>query len=236
LIFDNYPFNYWVIDNFLEFDLANTLSNEFLDYNDPNWFCYNNPLEHKKTLNNWFYFPSTTYKFMSYLNGPKFLKYITKITKIKNLYPDIGLHGAGWHIHGRGGKLNVHFDYNIHPKLELQRKLNIIIYLTKDWDVSWGGNLEFWSHNYKDNTPKEKIKVIENVFNRAIIFDTTQNSWHGFPHPLTCPKNVYRKSIAMYYLCEPLTNVEQRKRALYAPSEHQINDPEIIKFIKQRSQ
>ncbi|NDC96554.1 2OG-Fe(II) oxygenase, partial [bacterium] len=175
----NNPFNHWVIDDFLDVDLANELSKEFIDYNNPNWFCYDNPLEHKKTLNNWYFFPPTTYQFMSILNGSEFLEYISKLTNINDLYPDIGLHGAGWHIHGRGGKLNVHFDYNIHPKLELQRKLNIIIYLTKDWNTSWGGNLEFWSHNKKNNKPKEKIKTIDNVFNRAVIFDTTQNSWHG---------------------------------------------------------
>ena len=235
-MYHDYPFDHWVIDDFLDIDLANTLSNDFIEYNDRNWFCYDNPLEHKKTLNNWYCFPPTTYQFFTILNSPDFIDYITEITNIKHLYPDIGLHGAGWHIHEKGGKLNIHLDYNIHPKLELQRKLNIIIYLTENWDISWGGNLEFWSHDKKNNKPKEKIKTIDNIFNRAVIFDTTQNSWHGFPQPLTCPKNVYRKSIAMYYLCEPKKNSEQRKRALYAPSEQQINDPDILKFIKQRSQ
>ena len=230
------PFDLWVIDNFLDLELANKLSDDFLDYNSSNWFNYNSPLENKKTCNNWYFFPSTTYKFIAYLNSPEFINYISHLTEIKNLYPDTGLHGAGWHIHGKGGKLNVHFDYSIHPKLELQRKLNIIIYLTKDWDPLWGGNLEFWSHDTKLNQPKEKVKIIENVFNRAVIFDTTQNSWHGFADPLTCPEHIQRKSIAMYYLCEPPKQVDQRKRALYAPSKDQVNDPEIEKLIKKRSE
>jgi hypothetical protein len=46
------------------------------------------------------------------------------------LYPDPGLHGGGWHMHGAGGNLNPHLDYSIHPKSGLMRKLNIIIYLS----------------------------------------------------------------------------------------------------------
>lgn len=232
----NDPFDHWILDDFLDKELAEKLSNDFLDYDSDKWYVYNNPLENKKTLNNYFDFPSTTYKVVSYLNSPQFINYLSNLTGINNLYPDIGLHGAGWHIHGRGGKLNVHFDYNIHPKLDLQRKLNIIIYLTKDWDVSWGGNLEFWSHSTNTNKPNKKIKIIDNVFNRAVVFDTTQNSWHGFPQELTCPPNVYRKSLAMYYLCDPPKDTDQRKRALYSPTDQQVNNREIEELIKKRSQ
>jgi len=230
------PFDHWVLDNFLDKNLAKQLSNDFLDYSSDKWYVYDNPLENKKTLNNYYYFPPTTYKFVSYLNSPEFLKIISNVTGITKLYPDIGLHGAGWHIHGNGGKLNVHFDYNIHPKLELQRKLNIIIYLTEHWDTDWGGNLEFWSHNTNTNKPSKKIKTIKNVFNRAVLFDTTQNSWHGFPQELTCPDHIHRKSIAMYYLCDPPQDTDQRKRALYVPSEQQVNNFEIQQLIKIRSQ
>lgn len=233
--FFNTPFNHWVLDDFLDLGLAKTLSNEFLDYNNPNWFCYNNPLEHKKTLNNWYFFPNVTYQFINYLNSNKFLSFLSKKTNIANLYHDPGLHGAGWHIHGRGGKLNVHFDYSIHPKLKLQRKLNIIIYLTEAWDPSWGGGLQFWSHDQLNNKPLAKVKTIEFKFNRAVLFDTTQHSWHGFPDPLACPENVYRKSIAMYYLCDPPEDVDQRTRALYSPSPNQENDPQILEMIKNRS-
>ena len=229
------PFNHVVIDNFLEEELAKKLSAEFMDYNDPSWFCYNNPLEHKKTSNNWYHFPSETYKYMSYLNSEEFIKKIEDVTSISGLYPDIGLHGAGWHIHGRGGKLNVHKDYSIHPKLKLQRKLNIIIYLTEGWNPEWGGGLELWSHNEETNRPHKKVKTVDYKFNRAVIFDTTQNSWHGFADPLTCPDNVHRKSIAMYYLTNPPAEVDERQRALYAASDAQQDDPTINKFIEERA-
>jgi hypothetical protein len=157
------------------------------------------------------------------------------MTGIEKLYPDYGLHGGGCHIHSRNGKLNVHRDYSLHPKLGLQRKLNLIVYLTKDWDISWGGQLELWSHDNETNQPKEKVKEVDCIFNRAIIFDTTQNSWHGLPKPLNCPEGVYRKSLAMYYMTDPDINVDPRQRALFVPTEMQKDDIEVKKIIEQRS-
>ena len=228
------PFPFWVIDNFLDDKLAKQLSNDFMPFYSPNWFSYNNPLEVKKTCNNWYYFPPTTYHFMQYLNSEEFIESLQKLTGIEKLYPDMGLHGAGWHIHGNGGKLNVHFDYNLHPKVNLQRKINIIIYLSQDWDPAWGGNITFWSHNPETNRPLEQKQKLDFKFNRAAIFDTSQNSWHGFNDPIQCPEGQYRKTIAMYYLVEPPEGTPDRKRALFAPSEAQENDAEILKLIDER--
>lgn len=230
----NFPFTYTVKDNFLDEQLALTLSDEFLSFDDPSWFFYNNPLEHKKTINNWYNFPPTTYSFFSYLNSSLFVDKLKKEFNIENLYPDPGLHGAGWHIHGRGGKLNVHLDYNLHPKLKLQRKLNLILYLTPNWKPEWGGNLELWSHDPVTNQPKILEKTVECIFNRAVIFDTTQNSWHGFAQEISCPSNTYRKSIAMYYLIDPSPDTVERYRALYAPREDQKNNIEIQQLIQSR--
>jgi hypothetical protein len=91
-----------------------------------------------------------------------------------------------------------------------------------------------WSHNTETNQPKELIKTVENKFNRVVIFDTSYNSWHGFSQQINCPEDVYRKSIAMYYLCEPSENAAKRSRALFAPTEEQKSNPEIMKLIEQR--
>jgi len=233
ITYNKEPFDHWVIDNFLEYDHAKALAKEFTNYHDNEWYVYNNPLEVKKTLNNWWKFPPATYSFMEYLNSDAMISYIENLTGTGGLYPDLGLHGAGWHIHSNGGKLNVHLDYSVHPKLNLQRKYNLIYYLSEDWDTSWGGNLEFWSGNSKKATSFSK--QVDCVFNRAVIFDTTQNSWHGFPKKINCPDDQYRKSIAMYYLTEPDEYADStRKRALYSPSKEQENDVEIIKLINER--
>ena len=230
----SFPFYYQVIDNFFNKEQAKTISQEFPEYNSDIWYCYNNPLEHKKTCNNWYQFGPETYKTLTMLNSKEFIKQLQKITGITKLYPDIGLHGGGLHIHGTGGKLNIHLDYSIHPKLKLQRKLNLIIYLEEDWNPKWGGNLEFWSHNQEKNKPDKRYVKVDNVFNRAILFDTTQNSWHGFPDPLTCPEGIYRKSLAVYYLTDPPEGTDPRPRALYAPTKEQETNPEILKLIAER--
>lgn len=229
------PFSHVVIDNFLNTDEARILSNEFLDYKDSAWFSYNNPFEHKKTLNSWHLFPPATYKFFCYLNSEQFINSLKDRFNIKNLYSDPGLHGAGWHIHESGGKLNVHLDYSIHPKMDQQRKLNLILYLTENWKPEYGGNLELWSHDPIKNLPADKINTVDCQFNRAVIFDTTQNSWHGFPETISCPTGMYRKSIAMYYLIDTPTDVDTRSRALFSPYKDQCQNADILKLIKDRS-
>ena len=113
------------------------------------------------------------------------------------------MHGGGWHIHANNGNLNPHLDYTIHPKMKYQRRLNLIIYLEQTYREKYGGHLGFWSHDKINNLPKHLCKEIFPKFNRAIIFDTSQNSWHGLSTPVKLPKNKFRKSIAVYYLSKP---------------------------------
>ena len=92
-----------------------------------------------------------------------------------------------------------------------------------------------WSHDEKTNKPKELIKTIENKFNRAVIFNTTQNSWHGLPHDLNCPDGVSRNSLAAYYVSAVTKKAENRNRALFVPSESQKGDRSIEEFCEKRS-
>lgn len=229
------PFDYFVIDDFLEENFALTLSKQFHDFESERWFVYNNPLEVKKTINNWYDFPPETYQFFYYMCSQNFVSTLEKITGTQDLISDYGLHGAGWHIHGNKGKLNVHLDYSLHPKLNLLRKYNLILYLSPEWKKEWGGNLELWSHDDEKNSPKEKVVSVECKFNRAVIFDASKNSWHGFNDPINCPDGHYRKSIALYYHTLPNDNSPDRKKALYSPSEEQKNNEEILNLIERRS-
>lgn len=229
------PFPYAVIDNFFESDVALALANDFPEYeSDAYNGSYINQIEIKKTCNIWDRFPPTTYKVLQFLNSHQFVNLLETLTEQPNLKVDFGLHGGGWHIHPPGGKLNVHLDYSIHPKIGLQRKFNLLVYLNPNWKLGWGGDLGLWSS--KDNQPHELIRSVEPKFNRAVIFDTTQNSWHGLEIPNMFPANENRKSIALYYLIDPIDGVDQRNRALFAPAENQKNDPAIIDLINRRSQ
>lgn len=228
------PFNHCVVDNFFDQDIAETLESEFVDYNSDKWFCYKNALEDKKTLVDWTNFPKTTYGAFQYLNSHPFVELLGQLIGTQ-LYPDNGLHGGGWHIHGTGGNLNPHLDYNIHPKLGLQRKLNIIVYMSSNLKEEHGGHLGLWSTDHETHRPKELVKEVAPKFNRAVIFDTTQNSWHGMSRPLTQPEGIYRKSLAIYYLCQPPAETDPRCRALYAPREEQKNNAEIEELIRLRA-
>ena len=230
----NDPFTHYIIDDFLPKELALKISEQFLPNDSSGWFVYDNPLEVKKACNNWFHFQPETYQLFQFLNSPNFIYRLEELTGT-NLTPDHGLHGAGLHMQGNGGKLNIHLDYSIHPKLNLLRKYNFIYYLSPEWKEEWGGNLEFWSHDETNNLPKEKIVTVENKFNRVVLFDASQNSWHGFSDTIKCPDDKFRKSIAMYYLTEVPEGTVERRRALYSPSEEQKNNPEILNLIKQRT-
>ena len=229
------PFSHVVIDNFLKSDLINAVAEEFPDFNNENWKTYNNAIEVKKILNHWDKFGSETYKLFHYFNSREFISKIESLTDCE-LFPDMGLNGGGLHTHKSGGKLNTHLDYSLHPKLKLERRINLIIYVTPDWKVEWGGFWGLWEEDYNVKRPGKLIKKIAPTYNRAIIFDTSQNSWHGLPEEIVSPELVTRNSIAIYYLCNPRENVSTRGKALFAPTKEQENDEEILSLIEKRSQ
>ena len=228
------PFSHCIVDDFVEKDLAMQLEADFLPYDSPKWFVYKNKIEDKKALNDWNVFPGATYKFFQFLNTADFVDNLSNRLGTK-LSSDQGLHGGGWHMHGPGGNLNPHLDYSIHPKLGLQRKLNIILYVSSALRPEHGGHLGFWAHDPASNRPGKLACEIEPKFRRAVIFDTSQNSWHGMSRPLTQPEGVYRKSLATYFLCEPAKDSDPRGRALFAPREEQKGEAGIEELIKARS-
>jgi len=232
------PFHHVVIDNFFTAEVAEQLVKEFPAYDAEGvWNAhYNNPIENKKACNHWDKFPRYTYQALHYLCGTAFEHAVEAITGNTGVQADIGLHGGGWHAHTTNGKLNIHVDYSIHPKLQLQRHYNLIVYITPDWNPAWGGGLELWSHDEATGRAKERVALVENRFNRAVLFDTTQNAWHGLPADLNCPAGVVRQSLAVYYVTEPAPGANTRGKALFVPYGEQANDPAILELIEKRSQ
>jgi hypothetical protein len=225
------PFPHLVIDGFFEDSLARQLCDDFPPFGCDLWHTYDNAVEVKKTLNNYHAFTPSLYKFFTDINSRECISLFERLTQCK-LYPDFGLHGGGLHIHGSGGKLNTHLDYSIHPKLGLERRLNLIVYLNPEWDESWGGALGLWRDD--NGKPGELVKLIAPLFNRAVVFDTTR-AWHGLPEPITCPQGQYRKSLAVYYLCDPREGAAARNRALFAPTEAQAGDAAVMELIERRA-
>jgi hypothetical protein len=214
--YDNSPFDHWIIEDFLDIQDAKDVSKEFIDYESTEDIVrYKGWIGEKSTCNSWNRFPALTYKIFFNLLSLDFVSRLSAVTGVAPLYPDIGLHGGGWHMSGKGGSLAMHLDYSIHPKLKLQRKLNLILYLEEDYKSEWGGSLQLWSHDKEKDKPLNKIKEVEPLFNRAILFDTTQKSWHGFPEPINLPLGKLRKSFAVYYLTNITSTAEERYTAQY---------------------
>jgi len=128
------------------------------------------------------------------LNSGAFINWLEQITGIEGLLPDPVLNGAGVHVTDRGGLLRIHADFNRHPKYHLDRRINLLLYLNKDWDESYGGALELW-----DKTMTHCEKSVLPIAGRCVIFNTTSHSFHGHPDPVACPAHMSRRSIALYY-------------------------------------
>lgn len=129
-----------------------------------------------------------------FFNSPCMLKFLEGLTGIQALIPDPYFLGGGYHEIKRGGKLAVHADFRINKQLHLNRRLNVLIYLNKDWSPEYGGNLELW-----DQSMQNCCDSIEPIFNRCVIFNTNEDSYHGHPEALNTPSDLTRKSIALYY-------------------------------------
>lgn len=141
------------------------------------------------------------------LNSGRFIDWLERLTGIPALLPDPKLNGAGLHVIDPGGMLRVHADYNRHPVYDLDRRINLLLYLNKDWRDEYGGHLELWDRDMK-NCEHRLLPLA----GRCVIFSTTSDSYHGHPHPLTCPDGMSRKSIALYYYTNGRPAEEQHER------------------------
>jgi len=133
--------------------------------------------------------PPQAKKLIKRLNSKEFILELEKITGIQGLKPDKELRGGGLHEIKRGGYLKMHVDFNQLPG-PVYRRVNLLIYLNKDWNPEWGGQLLLGARGEKK---------VEPIAGRAVIFLTSETSWHGHPYPLECPENRSRRSIALYY-------------------------------------
>jgi len=188
------PFPHIILDNFFDSDLIESVLAEFPKPGEIQWQTFNSAHEIKLASATDASFGPLTRLFMYHLNSITFLEFVGRITGIDNLIPDPSFEGGGLHQIVRGGKLGVHADFNRHRKFDLDRRLNLLLYLNKDWREEYGGHLQLWDRNMS----RCEAKVLP-IFNRMMIFGTTDFTYHGHPDPLQCPESMTRKSLALYY-------------------------------------
>lgn len=218
------PYPHIIIDNFFNSGYAETLNQEFPGKEWDKWMSYHNPIEIKKVMDQVDEMPENIKNVFYQLNHPNFIEKIKIITGIENLEYDPHLHGGGLHFHPPGGKLYLHLDYSIHPLSGKERRINIIIYMNKNWDSKEGGNLELWSAGLR-----ECAQVVECSFNRAVIFQTFDESWHGLPQAVTREEG--RKSLAVYYVSDPRPDATLRYKAQFVQRPGDVIDEKIQKLL-----
>jgi len=226
------PVDHIVIDNFLPEYFAHDLSNEFGNYEDDHWHKYSNTIEEKRTCNQWNLFKSKTYTYFQLMCSEQVRKAISKKFAIE-VEADYGLHGGGQHIHSKMGNLNPHLDYSMHPKISAERRLNAIYYLTDEHEDGDGGHFGLWG-NGSATEPGDLIKEYAPIFNRLVLFNTSQQSWHGLSRVYEPKANHYRKSLATYYVSNPREGSLTHTRALFAPRAEQHNDKKVLDQIRAR--
>jgi Rps23 Pro-64 3,4-dihydroxylase Tpa1-like proline 4-hydroxylase len=228
------PFPHVIIDDIFDNEALENLLSCYPKVQDKSWWQYDNPLEKKLAFNDLNQLDPIFSKFFNEANSHSVIKQLSKLSGLDNLIPDKTLRGGGLHQIVSGGKLDVHEDFNINLELKAYRKLNLIVYLNKDWKESYRGELQLWN---ADMTICEKSVLP--IFNRAVIFRTDMNSNHGHPDPLVCPPHVSRKSLATYYYTplDSFDNTEYRstlyKKRPQDPDDKEINDFRI-KRVKGR--
>ncbi|HSF72147.1 MAG TPA: 2OG-Fe(II) oxygenase [Methylotenera sp.] len=189
------PFPHIVIDNFLPEALINKIIENFPTEKLEGDVVFNGGYAglYKRQI-----MPADCNGFIrevfGFFNSHAIVEFLQSLTTIPSLIPDPYFVGGGFHETSTGGKLGIHADFRINDTLHLNRRLNVIIYLNRDWKDEYGGHLELW-----DKKMQGKVHTIAPIFNRCVIFNTDADSFHGHPDPLTCPETVKRRSLALYY-------------------------------------
>ena len=204
------PFPHVVLDDFLPEPVAEGLLEDFLQTKG-GWKHYHHYNERKSAITDLDQMAPHTQGVFEALLSQQTIDFIARLSGIEGLVSDPDLEGAGMHSVLPGGHLNIHTDFLTHTKRRSwRREINLLIYLNKDWQPEWNGNLELW-----DKQMTRCVHSVPPAFNRCVIFNTLPGSYHGHPLKLACPPGECRKHILLYYYRD-----EGRPLAL-APTDYQ---------------
>ena len=200
------PYPHIKMDDFIEPWAAEAAMNAFPDVSGQGWIHYLHVNEKKHGLNKMDRIPAFLQEVIQFFNSEEFVQVLSDLTGIKGLKPDPSLEGGGLHQSQRGGFLNIHADFTVHPhKRNWRRRVNLLLYLNDGWLPEYKGDLELWSRDMK-----QCVQKISPVFNRCVVFNTDEDSYHGLPEPINCPEGMARKSIALYYFTEEASTPKKR--------------------------
>ena len=189
------PVPHIYLTDFIDSEHAEAAEAEFPRPDTAAWIHYQHQNENKLGMTRRQQFPARIGDLSDALNSPEFLDWLSQLTGIPSLIADPSLEGGGLHQSSCGGFLNVHTDFSHHHyNKNWKRRVNLILYLNNGWQDGWGGDIELW-----DSEMRRCVAKYPPFFNCALVFNTDDRSFHGFPEPLQCPEGVTRKSLAFYY-------------------------------------
>ncbi len=205
------PYPYGGFDDFLPTEVLDRVLEELQTLPEAET-TFNRPQEKLKTSYVPERLPTYTRNLFYVLNSRPFVQFLENMTGIKGLIPDPYFAGGGVHVVGNGGHLDIHADFNHNAILNLERRLNVLIYLNKDWEKDFGGSFEIWNHEMT-----EMVESFVPLFNRMVCFNTGSTTWHGNPTPVNHPEGKPRMSLALYYYTATWDGTKRSHTTLFKP-------------------
>jgi Rps23 Pro-64 3,4-dihydroxylase Tpa1-like proline 4-hydroxylase len=206
------PYKHVVIDDALTPDLAEACLKAFPSIDQPGWEHANDEdieVKYRTTWKSEFDIPEAIVDAVRVMNSALFLKAMEARLGILKPVPDPYFSGGGLNVTMHGGLLDVHVDGNYHDATGLNRRANAILYLNPDWQPEWGGEFGVY-----DNAGETCVKRVPPTFNRLVIFDSHDYSFHGLPDPIRFPPGEPRRSIILYYYTKdprPASQIAEEK-------------------------
>lgn len=151
----------------------------------------------KFTLNDWALMPDALVAACGWFHAGPFVRFLEAVTGLPRLLPDPHVEGGGLHRTHRGGFLKLHTDFNWNEDLRLYRRLNVLYFLNSGYQPSWAGELLLTADPVDQSLTE--MTAIQPRFNRLVVFETNDTTFHGHPQPHRFPVDFPRTSLAFYY-------------------------------------
>lgn len=232
------PYPHFIQNNILNNDFASNIQNEILNISEDKWDRYDNPFEKKFTLRDKNELPINTSVLFKYLICGEFIDSLSNIVGTK-LYNDPNKNWWGIHKYKNNDYLDIHSDAGIHPLNNMKKHVTLGIYLSKNWNEENGGHLEIWQGDNILNKKPELNKCITKIlpsFNKLIIFNNTNNAWHGNPEPVKCNNNSIRIFLTLSYLSNeynfPYDNKFKKAFFIKRPNDEEDLEKDKMRLIR----